>query len=139
MKIDKTNISTSNSAVIASTKPGQIEIGDECVLRSRDQAAAMVRCRHVDLEGREISAHIETGKMVTQLALEWNGSVSFVLNQDVELKKLHFSDTLVEQTEMEGVNDPAAEFDARFNLMVLELSRFLPALWKALGGLQTDL
>ena len=60
------------------------------------------------------------------------------INQDVDIKKMRFSDTLVEQAEVDGVDDPASEFEARFALMSLELSRFLPGLWDALGGLATD-
>jgi recombination associated protein RdgC len=115
--------------------PAQIDLGDECVLRSQDELGSVIRCRKLDLSGKEIRAHLDAGKVATQLALEWNQSLTFVLNEDGDLKRLRFSDTVVEQAEADGVEDPAAEFDARFTLLGLELSRFLPALWKAMGGL----
>jgi len=117
-------------------RPAQVVLGDECVLQSPDDEGSVVRCRRQDLEGKEIEAHLGAGKRATQLAIEWNQSLSFVINDEAEIKRLRFSDTLVEQNEVEGVDDPAAEFDARFNLLGLELSRFLPALIGALGELE---
>lgn len=121
-----------------STLPNQIAPGNECVLQSMEDKGAVVRCRNQDLFGNEISAHLEAGKVVTQLAIEWNDSLSFVLNENVEIKRLRFSDTLVEQVEQDGVNDEAAEFDARFALLGLELSQFLPALCDVLGGHESE-
>ncbi len=118
--------------------PAPVELGDECVLQSPDDQGAVIRCRRQDLSGSEIREHLKAGKVVTQLAVEWKQSLSFVVNEDADIKKLRFSDTLVEQAEADGVEDAAAEFDARFALMGLELSRFLPGLWAALGGLVSD-
>lgn len=115
--------------------PKQIVLGEECDLQSKEEQGAMVRLRRQHLDGDEVTVHTRAGKVATRLAIEWNQSLSFVLTEDAEIKRLRFADTLVEQVEADGVNDEAAEFDARFALMGLELSRFLPALWKALGGL----
>lgn len=117
-------------------RPAQVVPGDECVLQSADDEGSVVRCRRQDLEGKEIEAHLRAGKRATQIAIEWNQSLSFVITDEAEIKRLRFSDTLVEQDEVDGVDDPAAEFDARFNLLGLELSRFLPALIDALGELE---
>ena len=118
--------------------PNQIEPGEECVMQSTEDQGAVIRCRHQDLSGKEISVHLDAGKVVTQLAIEWNQSLSFVINENAEIKRLRFSDTIVEQVETDGVNDEAAEFDARFALLGLELSQFLPALWETLGGLDAE-
>ena len=115
--------------------PAGMALGEECVLQSPDDKGAVIRCRRQDLSGSEIREHLKAGKVVTQVALEWKQSLSFVINEDTDIKKLRFGDTLVEQAEADGVDDPAAEFDARFALMSLELSRFLPGLWKAMGGM----
>ncbi len=115
--------------------PQGVQPGDECVLASPDREGAVVRCRRVDLSGGDVSTHIDAGMQVTRLSLEWQERLSMVLNEDGDIRRLQFSDTVVEQMEADGVNDEAAEFDARFNLMGLEISRLLPALWKALGGL----
>ena len=116
--------------------PNQVEIGEECELKAMDDTGATVRCRQQDMGSGEIKAHLQAGKYATKLAIIWNQSLTFVLNDQAEIKKLMFSDTTVEQAKMDGVTDAAAEFDASFSLMRLELSQFLPALWDALGGLE---
>ena len=118
--------------------PAQVEPLDECELQSPDESGAVIRCRRQDLSGSEIKAHLDAGKLVTRLAVDWNQDLSFIINQHAEIKRLRFSDTLVEQAASDGIADQATEFDARFALMSLELSRFLPALWEELGGLRQD-
>ncbi len=115
--------------------PSFIEIGDECELRSTEETAAVVRCRHQDLGSEEIATHIKAGKVVVKLSMHWGESMSFVLSDTLEVKRLQFSDTLIEQASDDGASDAAAEFDASFTLMSLELARFLPALWDLFGGI----
>ena len=115
--------------------PSHIEVGDECELRSSEELAAVVRCRNQDLGSEEIIAHVKAGKIAVKLALQWGESLSFVLNEKVEIKRLQFSDVLLEQIGEEGGSDEAAQFDASFSLMSLELGRFLPALWDVFGGI----
>ncbi len=114
--------------------PSHIEIGDECELRSMEETAAVVKCRHQDLGSQEIIAHIKAGKIVVKLSMNWGESLSFLLSDNLEIKRLQFSDTLIEQASEDGAADAAAEFDASFALMSLELARFLPALWELFGG-----
>lgn len=115
--------------------PGGVQTGDECVLASPDREGAVVRCRRVDLSGGDVATHIDAGMRVTRLSVDWQERLSMVLNEDGDIRRLQFSDTVVEQAGADGAGDEAAEFDARFALMGLEISRLLPAVWKALGGL----
>ena len=67
--------------------------------------------------------------------MEWTETVSFVLGDDLCLKRLKFSEELREQNDDVGTNgDHAARADADFALMTGELSRFIPELIAALGG-----
>ncbi|MBX2868737.1 MAG: recombination-associated protein RdgC [Acidiferrobacterales bacterium] len=116
--------------------PNQISLGEECDLQSQEDQGAVVRFRRQMLEGDEITVHTKAGKIATRLAVDWNESLAFTLTDALEIKRLRFADTVVEQVEVEEIHDEAAEFDARFALMGLEFSRFLPALFDALGGLQ---
>ena len=115
--------------------PG-IELGDECVLAGPSREDPVVRCRKLDLAGAEVKSHVRAGLLVNRIAITWQGAMRMVLTEDGDIRRLQFLNTLVEQMEQAGVHDEAAEFDARFNLMALELSRLLPALWEALGGLK---
>jgi recombination associated protein RdgC len=72
--------------------------------------------------------------MVTKLALNWSDTVSFVLSDDLSIKRLKFSEELREQNEDVVSEDQVARMDADFALMTGELAKFVPELVAALGG-----
>ena len=88
--------------------------------------------RH-DLEGDEIRAHIAAGKTATWLGMTWNDRISFVLTEQLQIKRLDFLDIIKEQAETQA--ESADEmFDLDFALMTGELARMLADLVDALGG-----
>ena len=60
--------------------------------------------------------------------------MSFVVDEELALRRLKFGDTLQEQLEAVDSDDAVARFDTAFTLMTLELSRLIPGLLDALGG-----
>ena len=112
------------------------QVKDECELRESDDEGAILRCKRQDLNSDEIQAHLDSGKEVTRLALNWNETIDCVLQDDLAIKRLKFSDEILDQAADDGAEDPAARFDADFNLMSGELSRFIPRLIEVLGGEQ---
>jgi recombination associated protein RdgC len=69
---------------------------------------------------------------VSKLALSWNEKIECVLDEKLAIKRLRFTDVVQEQ--VENADDMAAQFDADFAMMTLELSAFTKALVDALGG-----
>ncbi len=119
--------------------PEDITIGRECELTATDDEGGVVRCsRHQLLESDEIRAHLQAGKFAVKLALQWQDSLSFVLDNELSIKKLRFSDVLKEQAGEDGSADPAAEFDAAFTLSSLELARLVPRLTEIFGGIADE-
>lgn len=112
------------------------QVKDECELRESDDEGAILRCKRQDLNSEEIQAHLDNGKEVTRLALNWNDTIECVLQDDLAIKRLKFSDEILDQAADDGAEDPAARFDADFNLMSGELARFIPRLIEVLGGEQ---
>ena len=109
-------------------------IKDECELQESDEDGAILRCKRQDLSSDEIQKHLDSGKEVTKLALNWNDTIECILQDDLAIKRLKFSDELLEQASNDGAEDAAALFDADFNLMTGELARFIPRLIEVLGG-----
>ena len=75
----------------------------------------------------------DSGKTATRLALTWNDHVSFVLTEQLQVKKLAFLDILKEDAERQAENADDL-FAANFTLMCGELSQLLAHLVEVLGG-----
>ncbi len=114
--------------------PNGITLEDECELREKGEDGGIVRCRRQDLTAEEIGAHLAAGKQVTRLAIGWEERLTCVVDQELTIKRLRFSDALIEDQGESEMEDPAAAFDADFTLMAGELARFVPRLLELFGG-----
>ncbi|WP_148863248.1 recombination-associated protein RdgC [Marinobacter fonticola] len=114
--------------------PTTFTLGDECELKDTGEEGGVVRCKGLDLLGDEIRNHLNAGMQVTKLSLGWEDSLTFVLDEELALRRLKFGDTFQEKLDDIDADDAAAKFDASFTLMTLELARLIPALLEALGG-----
>ncbi|HEY5970708.1 MAG TPA: recombination-associated protein RdgC [Pseudoxanthomonas sp.] len=112
--------------------PEGLALGEECELKDAMDGGAVVKCQHQDLQGDEIAKHLEAGKQVTRLALTLDDHLSFVLGEDLVIRKLKFLDGAVDQLENTEREDLRAELDARFALMSGEVKRLFAVLETAL-------
>ena len=94
---------------------------DECELRDPGGDGAIVRCVKENLASDEVRNHLRAGKEVVKLALDWGGHLSFLLQEDLSLKRLRFSDELIDASVEPDIEDEAARFDAEFAIMALQL------------------
>ena len=111
--------------------PDGLSLGDECELRDPTDSGAVVKIQRMELVGDEINKHLEAGKQVTRLALVLDDHVSFVLGEDLVVRKFKLLDGAVDQLESTDRDDIAAELDARFALMAGEFKRLFNVLEKA--------
>ncbi|RKZ75241.1 MAG: recombination-associated protein RdgC [Gammaproteobacteria bacterium] len=112
--------------------PADFELSDACVLT--DQEGAVVNCKRQDLLASEIHGHLQAGKLVTRLALEWDERLGLVLDNDLVIRRLQILD-LIEAK----INDANAEtaiqlFEADFSIMTSELAILIKKLFKEFGG-----
>jgi recombination associated protein RdgC len=112
--------------------PDGFSLGDECELRDPIDQGAVVKCQRMELQGDEINKHLESGKQVTRLALNLDDHVSFVLGEDLVIRKFKLLDGAVDQLESTDRDDIRAELDARFALMSGEVKRLFTVLEGAL-------
>jgi recombination associated protein RdgC len=116
--------------------PEDLVIESECELRDPGAEGGVVRCQRQDLSAEECQAHLLAGKRAVRLALTWDQRLSFVLEDNLSIKRLRFEDIVQEQAGETDPEDAAARFDADFAVMTLELARFLPRLMEYFGGLE---
>lgn len=109
-------------------------IGDAAELKAILADGGIAKVKKQDLITDEIATHIEAGKVVTKLALDWQQCIAFTLSDDATLSRLKFCDDLIEQNNDIDREDVLARFDADFTLMTGELSALIKQLVIALGG-----
>ncbi|MEO6154687.1 MAG: recombination-associated protein RdgC [Thermomonas sp.] len=118
--------------------PEGLSLGDECELRDPSDSGAVVKVQRMELSGEEIAKHLEAGKQVTRLALVLDDHVSFVLGEDLVIRKFKLLDGAVDQLESSEREDVRAELEARFALMAGEFRRLFLMLEAALKLSKAD-
>ncbi len=126
------NTATSPSVAMAQwlttqEAPAGFTVDRDLELKNAGEEKSVVRYARHTLELAEIGQHIQEGKLPTQLALTWEGKVSFVLTETLVLRKL----------DLHGVDDNLGKdngFDADAAIATGELTLLLPDLLDALGG-----
>lgn len=113
--------------------PAPFTIDQDLELRASGESRATVRYVNHPLEGREIREHIAAGKVATRLGMTWKNRISFVLTEQLQVKRVAFLDILKNETENQA-EDAEEQFDIDFALMTGELAAMLADLTKALGG-----
>ncbi|AWV05956.1 recombination-associated protein RdgC [Marilutibacter maris] len=118
--------------------PEGLSLGDECELRDPVDDGAVVKVQRMELQSDEINKHLESGKQVTRLALNLDDHVSFVLGEDLVVRKFKLLDGAVDELENTETEDMRAELDARFALMAGETKRLFAVLESALKLSKAD-
>lgn len=114
---------------------GPFAIEQDLELQSGEPAKSIVRYRRHPLDGKEVRAYVAGGKRPTQLGLTWNGRVSFVLTEKLQIKRVEFLEVAPERADEEEI-DKAEQFDLDFAVMAGELAKLLEELIRELDGRQ---
>jgi recombination associated protein RdgC len=112
--------------------PSGFTIDRDCELKQPDSEKSLVRYARHTLDIDEVGEHIRQGKLPTSLALTWDGRVSFVLTENLTLKKIKLLDVALEGRTEPGKGEEG--FDADVAIVTGELGRLIPDLVDALGG-----
>lgn len=118
--------------------PDGFALGEECELRDPVDSGAIVKCRRQMLDSDEVREHLKVGKQCFQLELVFADRLSFVLGEDLVIRKFKLLDGAVDQLESSEREDVRAELEARFALMSGEFRRLFLVLETALKLSKAD-
>jgi len=135
-KINLVPLRTANSPssamtdwIVSGEVPSEFTLDDTCEMRAGGDSKGSVRYSKLTPDAEEIKKHIISGKTPVKQAMTWNDRISFVLDEQMQIKRVQALDLLAAEA------DPEADvFDADFALMTGELSGLIASLASALGG-----
>lgn len=109
---------------------GGFAVGQECALKSDDEAATVVSYTNAALDTDEVRAHVRGGKRVTKLGVYWLDRIDCVLTDKLVLKKIDIN--------APPGGDAADAFDADVAIFTGELAPMLVDLIEVMGGEPVD-
>ncbi|QDP67513.1 MAG: putative recombination-associated protein [Prokaryotic dsDNA virus sp.] len=113
-------------------------VGMEAHFNSLGDHSASAVVRNQDLSSDEVRAHLDADQYVTKLALEFNDEMSFILCDDLSIKRIKFFDVLAEQNDDIDTDDVQAKLTADFTLMAGVLNQLIYALHSEFDVMATD-
>lgn len=111
--------------------PDNFAPGKFLELAACDESQARVRFTKHHILTPEVRDHLAQGKVPTQMAVQWDDRVNFVLTDKLGIRKIELLDVDLAT----ATKDSAADaFDADVAIFTGELSKLIPDLIDALGG-----
>lgn len=118
--------------------PSCLVLGEECELREPGDEGGQVKVSKQELSGEEVDVHLAAGKQVSKMALVWDEALSFVLGDDLVIRKLKFTEMIQDQLDEIEADSAAEQFDADFSVMTLTLQKMIRDLVECLGGMSEE-
>ncbi len=112
--------------------PAPFELGNECELKTPDEAKSSASFKNHELMAAEVQTNLDAGKYASKLGLFWNEKISFLLTEELQIKKLKFLDVMKDEL---SENDPQSHeehLDIEFTLMTGEVAELLVDLLESL-------
>ena len=114
-------------------KSNSFTIGYEAELHSLGNEAPVIKVKDMALDCEQLKAHLDDDMFVTKIALEYDENMSFMLNDDLSIKRIKFFDVIIEQNDDIDSDNLNAKIMADFTLMAGELNRMINDLHAEFG------
>lgn len=107
-------------------------LGVECELKTPDEAKSSAVFKNHELQSDEVQTNLQKGKYVSKLALIWSDKMSFVVTEELQIKKLKFLDVMKDELQNSDAETHEDHIDIEFTLMTGEVSAMLADLLDSL-------
>lgn len=114
--------------------PEDFQVGGEASLVDPSEDGGTINVKNIELVSEEIQNHLDNGMMVKQMGISFDNKVSFVLNDEVQIKKLKFGEDVNQEIDDAGAEDPMARMDATFTIVSGVIAETIDAVINAFGG-----
>lgn len=104
--------------------PSKIELLEEAELKATDDSGSTIKAKNTALDSEEIQQHLDAGKLVQKVAIEYDEAFYAVFDNDGSLKRIKFTDRVIEENADIPKDQVAAKFDADVVLGIGLLVRF---------------
>ena len=118
--------------------PTGFELNEESELESAGEDKATVKYKGMALGKEHIEQNKALGFQVKKQAITWEEKLSFVLGDDLTVKRVKFLDMMQDKLDDTNAEGAAEKFDAGFAIMAMEVDQLLPALLDAFDGEDTS-
>ncbi|MBT3196389.1 MAG: recombination-associated protein RdgC [Gammaproteobacteria bacterium] len=107
------------------TPPAGFTLDDECEIREKDEPGGTIRCKNIDITQGAVRKHLESQSQVVKLALSWSDRLSFILDQELVIRRIRPLE-IVDNLREEGDEvDAEALFEADMILFLAEIRGLL--------------
>ncbi len=106
----------------------RFSLGTDTTLKSIDDDGGIIRASREDLTSDEISVHLQAGKVVTEVQLNFDDSLMMVLCSDLSCKRLKPTDQYLERNLPQKTDDAIADMQSHLVLqgeMLKELGSYI--------------
>lgn len=135
------DVTSSPSAVMShwleepTSVPEGFEALDNCKFVDNVLEGGQVAVKGQQLDDEEYKAHLEAGKRVVELAIEWQEQFRLKLKDDLRITNLKATEQLQERLADESAEDAIAQFESDLFRMGAEYPRLLNDIINSFGGL----
>lgn len=112
--------------------PESFILGAECELKTPNEAKSSATFKNHELLSDEVQTNLQKGKYVSKLGLIWQEKMSFVLTEELQLKKLKFLDVMKDELQDNDAETHEERLDIEFTLMTGEVADMLVDLFASL-------
>ncbi len=110
---------------VTDTTPDTINLLEEAELKATDDTGGLVRVKNQALDTDEVINHLDAGKLVQKVALEYDEAFTAVLCEDGSIKRIKLHDRVLEENDDIPKDQVEARFDADVYLYVSTLLDFI--------------
>lgn len=110
---------------VTDSSPEKVELLDELELRSSADDGGIIKCKNFALDNEDILNHIQSGMLVTYLSICFDEHVNFIINEDLTLKRIKYSDIVFTDSDEISNEDPAAKASAEFAINSDQLRKLM--------------